>query len=171
LPLTTVAERLKPESLYRRFVAYREGLGMEILPATGGAQPPLEVLTQRLNQGRIVVLLADRDLSRRAVDVQFFGGRTRMPAGPALLALRTAAPLLVISLWYDGALLRGDVQPPIPVPTTGSTRDRITQITQQMAGAFATGIVAHPQDWHMMQRLWLDRDKTADVSPVAASGL
>ncbi len=170
LPLTTVAERLKPESLYRRFLAYREGLGMEILPATGGAQAPLDALTQRLQQGRVVVLLADRDLSRRAVEVSFFGGKARMPAGPALLALRTSAPLMVISLWYDGPTLCADFQPPIPIPTTGSTRDRITQITQQMADGFAAGIAAHPQDWHMMQRLWREPDKPSEATSASASG-
>jgi len=161
LPLTTVAERLQPESLYRRFLAYREGLGMEILPASGGTQAPLDVLTERLQQGRVVVLLADRDFSRRAVEVNFFGGRARMPAGPALLALRTSAPLLVISLWYDGQMLRGDVQLPIAIPSTGNTLQRVTRITQQMADGFATGIAAHPQDWHMMQRVWLGRDAAA----------
>ncbi len=171
LPLTTVAERLKPESLYRRFLAYRERLGMEILPATGGAQAPLDVLTHRLQQGRVVVLLADRDLSRRAVDVSFFGGRTRMPAGPALLALRTGAPLMVISLWYDQAMLRADIGPPIPIPTTGDTRDRIGQTTQHMADGFAAGIAAHPQDWHMMQRLWPERATTGEASSAAITGV
>ncbi len=69
MPLTTVAERLKPEDLYRRFLAYRESLGMEILPTKGGGRPALDVLTDRLREGKLVVLLADRDLSSRGVPV------------------------------------------------------------------------------------------------------
>jgi KDO2-lipid IV(A) lauroyltransferase len=166
LPLTTVAERLKPESLYRRFVAYREGLGMEILPTSGGAQPPLDILTSRLEQGRVVVLLADRDLSSRGIEVNFFGGRTRMPAGPALLALRTGAPLLVVSLWYDDKILRARIHPAVGVPSQGNTREKLSAMTQAMADEFAHGIAAHPQDWHMMQRLWLERERAAaaDIS-------
>ncbi|HEX6872068.1 MAG TPA: phosphatidylinositol mannoside acyltransferase, partial [Micromonosporaceae bacterium] len=103
-PLTTVAERLRPEGLYRRFVAYRESLGMEIIPATGGDRAPIDVLAERLGRAHVVPLLADRDLSARGVEVTFFGGRARMPAGPAMLALRTGAPLFVVSLWYEGNL-------------------------------------------------------------------
>ena len=95
-PFTTVAERLKPESLFDQFVAYREGLGMRVLPLTGGERPPTAVLTERLRAGEVVCLLADRDLSRRGVDVDFFGERTRMPAGPALLAATTGAALLPV---------------------------------------------------------------------------
>lgn len=96
-PITTVAERLKPEGVYERFLAFRQRLGMEILPTQGGERPAFDVLVDRLRAGAVVPLLADRDLSARGVEVDFFGARTRMPAGPALLALRTGAPLYVAS--------------------------------------------------------------------------
>ncbi|NUS74201.1 MAG: phosphatidylinositol mannoside acyltransferase [Corynebacteriales bacterium] len=154
--LTTVAERLKPESLFQRFVAYRESLGMEILPLTGGARPPLEVLAERLRSGGVVVLLADRDLSTRGVEVKFFGDRTKMAPGPAVLALRTGAPLLTVDLWYENeshARIRG----PLPVPDESlSFGERVSTISQHIADNFAEGIAAHPADWHMLQRLWLD---------------
>ena len=35
-PVVTVAERLKPEEVYAEFLAFRESLGMPILPLTGG---------------------------------------------------------------------------------------------------------------------------------------
>ena len=91
---TTVAERLKPESLYQRFLDYRESLGFEVLPLTGGERPPFEVLAERLRDNGIVCLMADRDLTRTGVQVDFFGEPTRMPAGPAKLAIETGAALL-----------------------------------------------------------------------------
>ncbi|HZB50550.1 MAG TPA: phosphatidylinositol mannoside acyltransferase, partial [Mycobacteriales bacterium] len=97
---TTVAERLRPESLYRRFLDYRESLGMEVLPLTGGDRPPSEVLTERLRAGGVVCLLGDRDLTKRGIDVEFFGDTARMPAGPALLAATTGAALLPVGLWF-----------------------------------------------------------------------
>lgn len=100
-PIATVMERLKPEGVYERFLAFRRQLGMEILPTHGGARAPFEVLADRLDAGYLVPLLADRDLSARGIEVRFFGGRARMPAGPALLAIRTGAPLYVAALWYD----------------------------------------------------------------------
>jgi len=172
MPLTTVAERLKPEDLYRRFVAYRESLGMEILPLSGGDRPPIDVLADRLSAGGLVVLLADRDLSARGVPVEFFGGRTRMPGGPAMLALRTGAPLLVASLWFDGEHHRIRIDGPIPMPTEGSRSEQIAMLTQRVADLLAAGIAAHPEDWHMLQRLWLaDRrrsDAAASDAPTAS---
>jgi KDO2-lipid IV(A) lauroyltransferase len=153
-----VAERLRPESLYRRFLAYREQLGREIIPTAGGARPPIEVLEERVRAGHVVPLLADRDLSARGVEVRFFGGRTRMPAGPALLALRTGAPLYVVSLWYEGDFPCGYVGGPLPVPgvDAGTLDVRVRVLTQTIADHLGEGIAKHPTDWHMLQKLWLD---------------
>jgi phosphatidylinositol dimannoside acyltransferase len=162
MALTTVAERLRPERLYQRFVAYRESLGMEILPTVGGARPTIEVLEDRLGQAHIVALLADRDLSAKGVEVEFFGGQARMPAGPALLVLRTGAPLFVVSLWYEGQLTCGQVDGPLPVPSpdSGTLSIRVRALTQTIADHLAEGIAKHPADWHMLQRLWLDDQPT-----------
>jgi phosphatidylinositol dimannoside acyltransferase len=155
-PITTVVERLKPEGLYERFLDFRRGLGMEIIPNTGGARPAIDVLADRLAKAHVVPLLADRDLSARCVEVEFFGGRTRMPAGPALLALRTGARLYAASMWYEPDAACGYLDGPVPVPTEGPLDVRVRQLTQQLADRFAAGIAAHPADWHMLQRLWLD---------------
>ncbi|MFK8907602.1 phosphatidylinositol mannoside acyltransferase [Streptomyces sp. YS-3] len=153
-PFTTVAERLKPETLYDRFVAYRESLGMEVLPHTGGAA--FGTLARRLRAGGLVCLVADRDLSASGVEVKFFGEAARMPAGPAMLAQQTGALLLPVTLWYDGSpVMQGRVHPPIDVPETGTRAEKTSVMTQALADAFATGIAEHPEDWHMLQRLWL----------------
>jgi len=154
VPFTTVAERLQPESLYDRFVAFRESLGMEVLALTGGPRPPYDVLAERLHAGGTLCLLADRDLSARGVDVLFFGERARMPAGPARLALQTGAVLLPVTLAFtrDGWLCT--FHEPVP-------HSDVATMTQAVADAFAVGIAAHPADWHMLQRLWLD-DLAAD---------
>jgi lauroyl/myristoyl acyltransferase len=170
LPLTTVAERLKPESVFERFVAFRQRLGMEIIPLTGGQQPPLDVLADRLGKGHVVPLLADRDLTVRGVEVRFFGGRTKMPAGPALLALRTGAPLYVASMWYEPAGPRGLLEGPLPVPgpESGPLIQRVSVVTQEIADHLAAGIARHPEDWHMLQRMWLDQASSGNASRFAA---
>ena len=147
---TTVAERLKPESLYARFVAFRESLGMEVLPLTGGERSPYDVMVERLEAGRALCLLGDRDLTPRGVDVTFFGARTRMPAGPARLALQTGAALVPVTLSFEGPRgWRIVFHPEVPSTDLGT-------MTQGMADGFAAGIAEHPADWHMLQRLWLD---------------
>jgi phosphatidylinositol dimannoside acyltransferase len=153
-PFTTVAERLRPEALYDRFVAYREGLGMEVLPLTGGGGSVIGTLAKRLRAGGLVCLVGDRDLSASGVDVDFLGEAARMPAGPAALAVQTGAALLPVTLWYDG-VLRGTVHPEVPVPEEGTKREKAAAMTQVLADIWAEGIRAHPQDWHMLQRFWL----------------
>jgi lauroyl/myristoyl acyltransferase len=153
-PFTTVAERLKPETLFDKFVAFREGLGMEVLALTGGARSPMEVMRQRLAAGGVVCLVADRDLSRGGIDVEFFGERTRMPAGPALLAATTGAALLPAHLYFDGDGWGQWIGPPIELGD-GNLRSKVTIGTQRLADAFAEHIAAYPSDWHMLQRLWL----------------
>lgn len=150
MPVSTVAERLKPESLFDRFVAYRAKLGMEVLPLTGSDEHVFGVLAERLRAGGFVCLVADRDLSERGVPVEFFGRKSRMPAGPAALSVRTGAPLIPATLHYDGPDLVITFHPPIP------REGGPAAMTQRCADAFAEGIAAHPQDWHMLQRIFVD---------------
>ena len=160
-PFTTVAERLEPESLFERFVAFRESLGMEVLPLTGGPRPPYDVLTERLLAGGTICLLGDRDLTPRGVEVDFFGARTRMPAGPAALSLATGATLLPVTLSFTPGGWRVRFHEAVAhtdVPT----------MTQAVADAFAAGIAEAPQDWHMLQRLWLDDLAAGDPRKVPA---
>lgn len=145
----TVAERLKPESLYQRFVAYREALGFEIFPLSGGEKPPFPQLADCLRDNRVVCLMGERDLAKHGVPVSFFGEPTRMPAGPAKLAIETGAPLLPAHCWFDGDDWVVDIGAPI------DTGAGVAAATQALADHFAVGIAAHPADWHMLQPLWL----------------
>jgi KDO2-lipid IV(A) lauroyltransferase len=172
-PITTVAERLKQEGLYQRFLAFRQRLGMEILPTSGGDRPAFDVLVDRLRAGAVVPLLADRDLSARGVDVEFFGGPTRMPPGPALLAIRTGAPLYVASLWYEPGGARAALEGPLELPAEDSAplNARVRLLTQRIADGLAAGIARHPEDWHMLQRMWLDQRADGAMSqPPATTG-
>jgi phosphatidylinositol dimannoside acyltransferase len=154
---TTVAERLKPESLARRFFAFREGLGFEVLPATGGVQR-FGILAQRLRAGGLVCLPADRDITGAGIEVDFFGAKARMMGGAAALAVQTGAALMPVTLWYDGPLWYSHIHEEIPVPETGTRREKVAAMTQAVARVFEAGIAAHPQDWHMLQRVF-----TADL--------
>lgn len=169
-PITTVAERL-PKGVFERFVVFREALGMEILPSHGGPRPPFDVLVDRLRAGAVVPLLADRDLSARGVEVDFFGARTRMPAGPALLAIRTGAPLYVASMWYEPDVARAAIEGPLPLPDPDSAPldARVRAVTQRIADGLAAGIARHPEDWHMLQRMWLDQ-RAVDARGPASTG-
>jgi KDO2-lipid IV(A) lauroyltransferase len=166
---TTVAERLRPESLHRRFVDYRTSLGMEVLPLTGEGHVFAQ-LAARLRRGGVVCLLGDRDLTGSGLEVDFFGAPARMPAGPAALAVATGAALLPVEVWVDIEAdhhVTGLIQPEIELPTDGTRKERIAEGTQRVAHTLQTFIGAHPQDWHMMQPIW---HGAAGDGPVAAGG-
>ena len=156
---TTVAERLKPESVFLRFLAFRESLGFEVLPATGG-NSRFGVLAQRLRAGGMVCLPADRDVTGAGIEVEFFGEKARMMAGPAALAVQTGAALLPAVLWFEDRGWGVRIFPEVPVPAEGTRRDKVAAMTQQMARLFEEGIAAHPEDWHMLQRVF-----AADFDP------
>lgn len=150
MPLTTVAERLEPARLYDEFVAFRAGLGMEILPLTGGA-PPLRRLVEAVHEGRLICLLADRDLSRTSVEVTLLGESARMPRGPALLARDTGVDLVPVTLAYRGRDLELTFHDPVP---HAPGDDGLATMMQGVADAFSGAIASDPQDWHMMQKVF-----------------
>jgi len=162
---TTVAERLKPESVYERFVAFREGLGFEVLPATGGGSR-FGILAQRLRAGRLVCLPCDRDLTANGVEVEFFGEKARMAAGPAALAVQTGAALMPVTLWYEGDYWGAHIHKEIPVPANGDRRGKVAAMTQQLARVIEAGIAEHPEDWHMLQRVFVADLDPARLTPV-----
>lgn len=166
--VTTVAERLKPESVFRRFVAFREGLGFEVLPASGGASR-FGVLAQRLRAGGLVCLVADRDVTGGGIEVDFFGEKARMMNGAAALAVQTGAALMPATLWYEGPCWGVHIHEEIPVPEGASRRDKAAAMTQEVARVFEQGIAAHPQDWHMLQRVFVADLDPARLPAAAAS--
>lgn len=152
--LVTVAERLRPEKLFLKFLSFRQAMGMEVLPLDGQV---MDTLTQRLNEGALVALVADRDLSRSGIDIEFFGGPARMPAGPALLAIRTQAPLITAYVSYTDTGIHIDFKN-VVLPTSGSEKEKVQEIVQMTAKLFESGISEKPEDWHMLQRIWIDGD-------------
>jgi KDO2-lipid IV(A) lauroyltransferase len=153
---TTVAERLKPESVFQRFLAFRQSLGMEVLPTTGGPHP-FGVMAQRLRAGKLVCIVADRDLSDTGVEVDFFGEKALFPAGPAALAVQTGAALMPVSCSFVGETeWAAHVYDEIPVPAEGTRKEKAAAMTQALATVFEQAIREHPEDWHMLQKLFVN---------------
>ena len=159
---TTVAERLRPESVYEAFVRFRQSLGMEVLPLTGG-HSPFGTLAQRLRAGGLVCLVSDRDLKETGVEVEMFGEQARI-AATAALALHTGAALMPVGTWFEGDDWGAHIYEEIPVPASGTRAEKVAEMSQQMARVFEQAIAEHPQDWHMLQRVF-----TADLDPARLS--
>lgn len=152
--LVTVAEILKPRALFEKFLEYRQAIGMEVLPLDTKA---FGTLLERANEGKLIALVADRDLSRSGIDVRFFGGTARMPAGPALVSIRAGSPLVTAFVSYTDTGIHIQLDA-IEIPLNGDEDSKVKVIVQRCADNFALGISENPQDWHMMQRIWVDDD-------------
>jgi phosphatidylinositol dimannoside acyltransferase len=158
-PVTTVAERLRPEELFELFLHFRQSIGMTVLPADGG-RTTIAGLARELRGGGLVALVADRDLSAHGIPVTMFGEATSFPAGPAALAESTGADLVPVTLWFTERGWHLHLHPPIA--GIGAQRHpsadkdaAIREITQELADTFAAGISEHPADWHMLQPFFL----------------
>ena len=151
LPVSTVAERLRPESLYNRFVAYRTELGIEVTPLSGSGNPQT-AMRSALERGRVVCLLADRAIGKGGVDVSLLGEKARLPGGPASLARMTKLPVIVATPSYRGPLMHLRISDPID-PIAG--RGGVEATMQLIADEFGAAIREAPQDWHMLQRVFV----------------
>jgi lauroyl/myristoyl acyltransferase len=152
LPIVSVAEKLRPEGLFRLFLEHRRALGMEIFALDAGGVG--RQLGRSLADAKVVALVADRDLSGRGVEVEMFGRVRRLPAGPALLSLQTGAPIVVADVYETRTGWRCVLHEPVDVPRTGDRRADVEAITREMAAGFERAISASPSDWHMFQPAW-----------------
>jgi phosphatidylinositol dimannoside acyltransferase len=155
---TTVAERLEPESVYESFLRFRQSLGFEVLPLTGGSRP-FGTLAQRLRAGHLVCLVSDRDLKESGIEVELLGEKARI-AATAALAVHTGAALMPTATWFDEDGWGACIYDEVPAPTSGTRTEKVAAMSQRLADAFSDAITEHPQDWHMLQRVF-----TADLDP------
>jgi phosphatidylinositol dimannoside acyltransferase len=152
VPVTAVVEPLEPPALFDWFRSFREKIGMHVValgPDAGKA------VTRALKQRHVVALLSDRDIAGGGIQVEFFGERTTLPAGPATLALRVGAPLLPLGMYdqpHGGH--HAVVKPPLPVERLGSFRSDVTRLTQDIATALEDLIRHAPEQWHLLQPNW-----------------
>jgi lauroyl/myristoyl acyltransferase len=149
--ITVVVEPLRSKELFEWFAALRSSLGMTVVPL--GPDAGTAVL-RALRANEVVCLLSDRDIGGGGVPVTFFGEVTKLPAGPATLALRTGAPLLPTAVYFTerGGHL-GLVRPPLPLGA-GRFRERVGQVTQALADELEVLIRRAPEQWHLFQPNW-----------------
>lgn len=155
ITLTAVVEKLKPEAIFKKFLAYRQSIGIE---AISHKEKTIPILTERLQAGKLIALVADRDMSRNGIEVNFFGKTSKMPSGPAILAIKTGAPLITAYVRYTPGGIEIIFDETLKPTNSGSEEEQIKIITQSMADNFAKRIKENPVDWHMLQRIWVDEE-------------
>jgi len=161
IPVTTVVEPVKPPELAEWFIDLRERLGMEIVPLGPDSGPRV---AKALANKRLLSLVCDRDIAGGGIEVEFFGERTTLPGGPATLALRSGAPLMAATCYFNGDGHQGVVRPPIDTTRKGRLREDVARITQVLAYELEELIRLAPEQWHLLQPNWPSDHAVAEPS-------
>lgn len=167
--MTAVAEELKARRVFELFLRHRRALGMNIVPLSDG-KGVAQTLMGLLSRNHALTLVADRDLAGRGVEVEMFGARRKLPAGPAMLSLAAGAPLSVCAVFTTEQGWRCKVGRPVQIERTGVLREDVTALTSVMAAQFERYIAEAPTDWHMFQAAWEDdevsQERPGQLSPL-----
>lgn len=157
--IVTTAEKLEPQELFDKFVAFRSSIGMDILGVAKG-EHVFEQLVQKVKgQPVLVPLLADRDISGAGIEVQLGTAKALVAAGPAALAIRLGRPLIAGHLTYKkehGSWhMYARFTDPLPVPTPKPDETQVEALTKAWVKAIEPVMVEGFLDWHMMQKLYI----------------
>jgi len=151
--VTVVVEPLQPPELHDWFVKFREAIGMNVVPLGPDAG---KAILRAIKAGHVVCLLSDRSVGEGATaEVEFFGEVTKLPMGPAALALRTGCRLLPTAVYHTEYGVHGVVRPPVTFERTDKRlRQDITAYTQKVTHELEGLIRRAPEQWHLMQPNW-----------------
>jgi KDO2-lipid IV(A) lauroyltransferase len=180
--VVTVVERLEPEELFRAFLTFRESLGITIIPFEPGGGVFRGLIKHARADAAVIPLLADRDLSRRGIPVDLAGHPARVASGPAALATATGLPLYAARIWYErlsGARRRAAGSPwgivvefvgPLAVAPDVARERVVPELTQVWVDVLAESILAHPEDWHMLQKVFVEDLDPARLARIEQAG-
>ncbi len=152
-PVMAVVEDLPNELITKWFYDTRRAFGIE--PVIAGSAGTTKQLLRHLKEGGAIALVADRDVTGRGVEVEFFGESTTMPGGPVALADRTGAALFpVATLFANGAGYRMVIYPELELTPEGTKSERIEAGTRAFARQLEGMVREHPEQWHVIVPNW-----------------
>lgn len=155
--VAAVAEALGNDALFAWFVDLRARIGIDVIALDDRAGPRVSAA---LRANHVVCLLCDRDIprdgKRSGIDVEFFGERTTVPAGPALFSIRTGAALLPVATYFTSRVdgHHAVVRPPVVSRGSGSLRNDVAETTQALTREIEALIRREPSQWHLFQPNW-----------------
>ena len=169
-PVVAVAEHLPNQRITDWFIDVRNRFGIEIILTSDPRRT--RKLMSILKNGGAVALVADRDVTGRGIEVEFFGERTTMPAGAVALADATGADLLPVGAYFrEGRGYRIVVHDAVELPDVEGREERVRLGVQQFARVLEDIIREAPSQWHLFQPNWPSdsRFRSAPTSPATES--
>lgn len=165
VPMDVVAQRQSNPLFDRLVVETRERLGLRVIPREQATRQGL----RSLRAGRVVALVADQDANQAGAFVPFFGRLASTHRGPAMLALRTGAPLFVglgmIRTPAGGYRARIEE---VVVDREGEVGDVVERLTAAFTARLEAGVRAAPEQYFWQHRRWKSSppEERAPAAPV-----
>jgi KDO2-lipid IV(A) lauroyltransferase len=156
LPVHAVADKFEPKRIDDLINGSRKKHGLNIIsPETGS----LKQMFTALKRNEIVLLMFDRpEEPEEGVQVEFFGETAYLPPGPAAIAIRTGAALVLGYALRDpgNKTFTGYFEGPIEYKhlLTGNKQSDIQRVTQEIVNRFEHVIRQHPEQWYMFREMW-----------------
>ena len=149
--VTVVVEPQQLKELFEFMISYRESFGMNVIPL--GPNAGKEVI-KAIKNNHVVCLLCDRDIEGTGVKVTFFDEETSIPAGPAMLSIRTGSKIIPVAVYQRSESHHAIVRPPLNSERQGNLREDVARISQDIASSFEELILLEPEQWHLMSPNW-----------------
>ena len=149
--VTVVVEPQQPKELFEFMISYRESFGMNVIPL--GPNAGKEVI-KAIKNNHVVCLLCDRDIEGTGVKVTFFDEETSIPAGPAMLSIRTGSKIIPVAVYQRSESHHAIVRTPLNSERQGNLREDVARISQDIASSFEELILLEPEQWHLMSPNW-----------------
>jgi Kdo2-lipid IVA lauroyltransferase/acyltransferase len=149
-PIDVIAKRAANPLFYRRILDARERLGIGIIDFQVASRHTLRAL----RAGRLVAFAADQHAGRAGLRVPFFGREASTFRGPALMALRTGAPIfLSVPLrkpdgTYEVTLER------VHTASTGDMDADVMRVTMAYSQRLEAAVRRHPEQYLWQHRRW-----------------
>lgn len=150
-PLWVVALSHKDKKVNDFFISQRESKGVKVIPVGRAIRMSLGVLKEK----QLVALAGDRNFGERGVTVDFFGKSASLPAGPALLSLKTGAPIVpafMVRNKDNTFTLR--MEEPLQFSNSGNKDKDLTELIVKYKNIFEQYIRKYPDQWYMFRKFW-----------------
>lgn len=163
LPLLSVAKLGGHPRLDAWVTRTRECAGQRILDVRGSMWPMKKALDRR----QAVGINVDQEARKDVVFAPFFGVPAATSTAPALLHLRTGAPVAVVTVFREGPFRYATVLLDVIRHTPTADRDAdVLAVTARINAAMEKALRRHPEQWLWSHRRWRRRPR-GEVTPFA----
>lgn len=148
--IDVIAKRAANPLFYDHIMAARQRLGIGVIDF----QHATRHMLRSLREGRVVVFAADQHAGRSGLWVPFFGRAASTYRGPALMALRTGAPMfLSVPIRLPDETYEVDL---VPIDTTpsGDIEADVVRVTTEYTQRLEAAVRAYPGQYLWHHRRW-----------------